>query len=51
MNYDELKMLISKLEKIENVEDINLIKQAVNSCLTVQELKKQYSQNLQILHK
>lgn len=48
MESNELINLIADLKKIE---DINLIKQAVNSCLTVQQLKKRFLQDKSLLTK
>ena len=51
MESNELINLIADLKKIEDINDINLIKQAVNSCLTVQQLKKQFLQDKSLLAK
>ncbi|WP_297639228.1 hypothetical protein [uncultured Clostridium sp.] len=40
MNAEEILEIIPYLQLIENNEDIKLVKNAINSCLVVQELKK-----------
>lgn len=39
-NAQEILEIIPDLQKLENIEDFNLIKSAISSCLTVQDLKK-----------
>ena len=45
MNSSELINLIADLKKIEDINDINLIRQAVSSCLIIQQLKKRFLEN------
>ncbi|WP_143324035.1 hypothetical protein [Clostridium thermobutyricum] len=43
-NAQEILELIPDLQRLENPQDFNLIKGAISSCLTVQELKKSTAQ-------
>lgn len=43
-NAQEILELIPILQRLENPQDFNLIKGAISSCLTVQELKKSTTQ-------